>query len=242
MRRARFLFWLDIILLLAFALLEEPAPTGLPAHEWLGIGLILLIGLHLLVNWRWITNALSRLATNTRRARVNATLNAALFVSMVFTIFSGLMVSDVALPPFGFQPSTLRVWHQLHSFIGDLTLGIVGLHVAMNWDWIWNVTRKLWAHRFRLEVHGTRTLAQRLGIEDPGALLSRSVRLLGAAVAVSVVSLLLIEAAARARQPRRAERQWATPDLGEAPGEVGAQLLIIAGVALVGRKVLRLKL
>ena len=242
MRRARFLFWLDVALLALFALLEEPRPTGLPAHEWLGALLGALLLLHLLLNWRWITNALTRLRENTRRARVNATLNALLFVMMVFTIFSGLMVSEHVLPPLGVLPSTLRVWHMMHSFIGDLMLGVVGLHLAMNWDWITNVTRKLWAHRFRLEPHGTRTLVQRLGLDDGRAVAARTVRLIGAAVLVSGASVMLIEGAARARQPRRVGERWASPELRGLPGAVAAQLLFIAGFALVGRRVLRLKL
>jgi hypothetical protein len=52
MRRARFLLWLDVSLLLMFAFLEEPVTTGLFGHEWISIGFAGLLALHLLVNWR----------------------------------------------------------------------------------------------------------------------------------------------------------------------------------------------
>src|SRR6185437_1991289 len=50
---ASFLFWLDLVLLLTFALHQEPETTGLWGHEWISIGLAALLFLHLLVNWRW---------------------------------------------------------------------------------------------------------------------------------------------------------------------------------------------
>ncbi len=98
MRRARFLLWLDVTLLLIFAFLEEPVTTGLWGHEWISIGFAGLLFLHLLVNWRWIAAALGRYRLAARRARVNTWLNGALYVTMVFTIFSGLVVSRYVLP------------------------------------------------------------------------------------------------------------------------------------------------
>ena len=83
MRRARFLFWLDITLLLLFALLEEPVTTGLFGHEWISIGFAGLLFLHLLANWRWIAAALGRYRIAARRARINTWLNGTLFVTMV---------------------------------------------------------------------------------------------------------------------------------------------------------------
>src|SRR6267154_1083063 len=75
MRRARFLLWLDVTLLLLFAFLEEPVTTGLWGHEWISIGFAGLLFLHLLVNWRWIAAALGRyrLAVRHWRARHRTT-------------------------------------------------------------------------------------------------------------------------------------------------------------------------
>jgi len=57
--RARVLFWLDGILLLAVAVLQSPRMSSLAVHEWLAIAFAVLVGLHLLVNWRWIVKTLS---------------------------------------------------------------------------------------------------------------------------------------------------------------------------------------
>src|ERR1041384_2779471 len=43
MRRARFLFWLDVALLLLLAPLEEPVTTGLAGAEWGSMPLAVLV-------------------------------------------------------------------------------------------------------------------------------------------------------------------------------------------------------
>lgn len=241
MRRARFLFWLDLILLLTFALLQEPETTGLWGHEWISIGLAGLLFLHLLVNWRWIVGALKRYATHSRRARFNAWLNGLLYVTMVLTIFSGLVVSQFVLPELGLSASDLKIWRQLHAFIAGVTLVIAGLHVALNWSWIANVVRRWRGRLAHPEPVGHRSLLDRLGLESVPSTLGRFARLLGATALVCALSYLPVAAFARKHDPSVADR-WVNPDWGDIPGEVTVQLLVVAGAAVVGRYVLKIKM
>ncbi len=81
MTRARLLFFLDLCLLIGVGALQEPRRTSLAGHEWLGITFAVLIALHLVVNWRWIVTTLARVrAGESRRARINASLNGLLFI------------------------------------------------------------------------------------------------------------------------------------------------------------------
>ena len=239
MRRARFLFWLDVALLLLLAPLEEPVTTGLAGHEWVSIAFAVLLALHLLVNWRWITAALGRYRTAPRRAQFNAWLNGTLYVLMVLTIFSGLMVSRFVVPALGLGASTLQLWHPLHTVIASVTLGVVGLHLALNWDWIVGALRQ-WRSRRRLASH--RTLLERLGLDSMGRVGARFGWLLAVTAVVCGVSLLLVSAIAS--RPADISRLPNIPraDIGEAFGESSVQLLIIAVSALIGRTVLRIKL
>lgn len=242
MRRARFLLWLDVSLLLIFAFLEEPVTTGLFGHEWFSIGFAGLLALHLLVNWRWIAAALGRYRIAARRARVNTWLNGALYVTMVFTIFSGIVVSRFVLPTLGVAPSTLKAWVDLHTIVASVTLVIIGLHLALNWDWIKSVVRQ-WRARHHLPAG--RSLRARLDLDGAGRVLGRFGRLLAATAAICVVSFGMV--AAVARTPYRAadpspEARWRAPNFEDLPGEVSAQLLWIGITALVGRKVLRIRL
>jgi cytochrome b561 len=143
MVRMRLLLLLDVVLLVALALLEEPKFTSLGGHEWLGILFAALLVIHLVVNWRWIAATVARMrAGGSRRARTNAALNGALFVMMVVTVLSGAASSEVVLPLTGLAPSELAVWQRMHNLLSQLTLGVVGLHVALNWDWVMSAVRR----------------------------------------------------------------------------------------------------
>ncbi len=239
MRRARFLFWLDITLLLILAFLEEPVTTGLWGHEWISIGFAGLLFLHLLVNWRWISAAVGRYRIASSRMRINTWLNGVLFVAMVFTIFSGLAVSRFVLPTLGMTSSALRAWVRLHTVVASVTLVIVGLHVALNWDWIVSAVRH-WRSRHGMASH--RTLLDRLDLDRAGRVVGRFAWLVLVTALVSAVSFGLVAAVARARVAQGEENHWMTPDLEEVPGEVSMQLPIIGISALVSRKVPKIRL
>jgi hypothetical protein len=242
MRRASFLFWLDLVLLLTFALLQEPETTGLWGHEWISLGLAALLIVHLLVNWRWIAGALRRYRDNSRRHQINAWLNGVLYVAMVFTIFSGLLVSRFVLPSLGWASSDIKIWRQLHALVADGTLAILGLHVAINWDWIANVIRRWRRGAAHPEPAGGRSLAQRLGLDGVGRTSVRVGKLVGATAVVCGLSYLPVAAMARERDPRGPETRWEEPDFGDIPGELTGQLLLVAGAAVVGRYLFKIKL
>jgi hypothetical protein len=151
MSRARYLFSLDVILLLAIAVLQEPRRTSITGHEWLGVAFAALLFIHILVNWRWIVTTFGRIrASEPRRSRINAALNGALFIIMVITVLSGVAISEVLLPLVGASRSDHIAWVKIHSFFAGTALAIVGLHLALNWDWIAGMLRKRSNRRARV--------------------------------------------------------------------------------------------
>jgi len=137
MSRRAFEFWLDALLLVLFVLALSPRMTGLALHEWIGIVFGLPVVVHLLLSWTWITGAIRRVfASAGSRARVNLLLNATLFVLIAVEIVSGVAISQVAGPSLGFATINDRSWRALHNQTLNLTHLVVGLHVAMNWQWI----------------------------------------------------------------------------------------------------------
>ena len=123
MTRARYLFSLDLILLLSVAVLQEPRRTSIAGHEWLGAAFSALIVVHILVNWRWIITTLRRIrSTEPRRSRINAVLNGALFVVMVITVLSGMAISEVLLPLLGIARSDHFAWMKIHGFFAGTSL------------------------------------------------------------------------------------------------------------------------
>lgn len=238
MQRARFLFWFDLVLLVLVVLLQAPRPTGLAAHEWLGIAIAPLLALHLLVNWRWIVKTLHRLRANTRRARINAALNGLLYLDFVLALVSGIVISEVALPLTGLEPSDLAAWHQLHAFFSNTSIWIVGLHLGLNWDWVLNVVRKWRAPRNAEPLH---TLPQRLDLADAGSLIARLVRLGAVTALLCGAMLFVVDRTATAKERRRGRRDQAAR-LEAIPVEASLELLAVAAMVIVGRRVLKLKL
>jgi len=135
--RSNFVLYLDVALLLLFILLLSPNLTGLAIHEWLGLAFVVPLLVHLLFARAWITTTVRNFLTTRRwRTRVNFVLNASLFVLMVVEIFSGLEISQVALPLFGFAGINDRAWRALHNDIVTWVALIISMHIAMNWPWI----------------------------------------------------------------------------------------------------------
>jgi cytochrome b561 len=144
MNRNRIAVWLDPILLLLTCSLMVTSFTGVPWHEWLSIGLAILLLLHLLLQWPWIANRARRLAKPGQwRNRINYAINFGLFASMVATMQSGLVISRVAMPAFFPDWTGDRRWGAIHGYASSVLVIMVGLHIAMNWDWIRNEARRL---------------------------------------------------------------------------------------------------
>ena len=136
--------FVDLAIFLAFLVAMAPRFSGIPVHEWLGIVFGAAIITHLLLHWQWIVEVTRRfLGTAQWSARVNYVLNALLFVDVTVVIFTGLLISQAALPALGIPVALGGPWHMLHTFSANLFVFIVGLHVALHWQWIVNMVKRL---------------------------------------------------------------------------------------------------
>lgn len=135
---------LDVGLTAGLLLLWAFPLTGLALHEWLGVALLFAILAHLLANWAWIEATTRRFFRALRaQVRFHYILNMVLFVAMTIVLFSGLMISVVALPFFGLHGTRSTFLTFVHILASDVLLVIVGLHLALNWRWVVNTARTL---------------------------------------------------------------------------------------------------
>jgi cytochrome b561 len=143
MSRTAFAFWLDVLLLLLFLLIQSPRITGVAAHEWLGIAIAVPLVIHMLLSWHWIISKARRLFVNgSVRTRINYAINLVLFIVMVAVIVSGVLVSRVVLPWAGIQTIYDADWFELHDSASNVLFVAIGLHLAMNWGWVLAAMRR----------------------------------------------------------------------------------------------------
>jgi len=136
-------FALDALLLAAFLIATAPRLSGIPIHEWLSIAFGAAIVIHLLLHWQWIVATIRRfLSRMNSQQRINFVLNTFLFIDVVVIIFTGLVISRVVLPGLGIETVRGGLWRPLHSLTSDIAVFIIGLHVAMHWQWIWSAIKR----------------------------------------------------------------------------------------------------
>lgn len=135
--------FIDLGVLTLFLLVSAPPLTGLAGHEWLSLIFIVPFLTHLTLNWKWIVNIfshiLNRLPGETRFNQIWDTL---LFTMMTFVIFSGISVSQKALPALGIHLKIDPFWRSIHTTSANLLLLMFGVHLAIHWKWLVNNFRR----------------------------------------------------------------------------------------------------
>ena len=133
MSKRRILVMLDACMFVLFTALLSWRLTGLELHEVIGIALIALILVHLVVHWGWVETRAIHAISRSRRRIGDLVLNGTLFIAMGTTLVSGVVISKVLLPN-TLAPGRYLQWHSLHESATTLTLLLIGLHLALNWD------------------------------------------------------------------------------------------------------------
>jgi cytochrome b len=127
--------------------LQTVSFTGLVLHEWLGLAMVGMVLAHLLLAWSWIASQSRRLfAVQSVRARINYFLNLSLFAAVTAVIFSGILISQKAIPALTgtkAAPDMDWRWDTLHNQFSQFVLLLAGFHLAINWDWALAAGEKL---------------------------------------------------------------------------------------------------
>ncbi len=129
--------FLDIALFTAFLITMDPRFSGLAIHEWLSLAAGATVIVHLLLSWSWIVEMTKRIfGKGLNGARINYILNWALFFDGILIMLSGILISKTAMPTLGIVLPTRHAWRTLHDMSANLALLIMGLHIALHWNWI----------------------------------------------------------------------------------------------------------
>jgi hypothetical protein len=133
----------DFIIFIAFLITTAPHFSGIPIHEWLSLALAVAVIAHLLLHWSWVVETIRRtFKTLPRATRINSILNTALFIDFVIITFTGIAISEAALPLFGIHVTPNFSWRRLHDQASNIGLVLIGLHIAVHWDWILSTVKR----------------------------------------------------------------------------------------------------
>lgn len=149
--RARANFAIDALAIVLYVVATNPASTGTPVHEWVGVCVAFVAFVHLASHWSWTVRTVKRLlGVAGRMPRVNLLVDTTLLVAFVTVVMSGLLVSRSALKPLGWLVPENSVWHAVHSQSATVLLVLMGVHLGLHWGWIASALR----HRiFRPMLH-----------------------------------------------------------------------------------------
>ncbi len=137
--RLKITFWLDVTLLVSICALQTVRFTGLVLHEWLGLAVVGMVLAHLLFAWSWIFSHSRRFFTlKSIRARINYLVNVSFFAVVTAVIFSGILISQKAIPTLTGSKAAPDMdwrWDSLHNQFSAIVVMLVGFHLAINWEW-----------------------------------------------------------------------------------------------------------
>lgn len=134
---------LDIVMAITFALLMNPRVLdGLPFHEIAGLVIGVAVLSHIGLNYRWVVNTTKKIFDGKlpKKTRFSYLLNLLLLVSMSTIIITGILISRVVFPSLGSGES--HGIRGIHNLSANVTLALVGLHVALHWQWVMNMFKK----------------------------------------------------------------------------------------------------
>ena len=135
---------IDLGIFVALLVALEPSLTGIPIHEWFSAAFAGAIIVHLLLHWDWMVNVMFKFFKKLfHTSRLQFAVDTLLFVTMTAVIASGLLISKTVMPALGLSVIRNPMMQGLHSLSANATLLLVGVHFALNWNWVVSAVRRV---------------------------------------------------------------------------------------------------
>lgn len=152
--------YVDIFLFISFVLVNIPQATGIPFHEWISVLFIVPLMIHILLDWNWIVSVTKRMFGRLPgEVRFNHIFDLIIFIMMTLALMTGFVISEAALPAIGIHVTIDPFWSMMHDLTANLTMVLIGIHLAMHWGWIVNSFKRYFGRK------GTRAKATTQGAD-----------------------------------------------------------------------------
>ncbi len=120
---------IDVCMTIVLLFLMAYQVTGETLHEWIGIGMTVLVIVHQILNRKWYA-ALFKGKYRPYRT-VTATVNVLLLLSFALTAFCGMSMSGHAVPfLYGMAPVSFA--RQMHLSMSHWSFVLMGLHLGLH--------------------------------------------------------------------------------------------------------------
>lgn len=139
--RTKFDLVFDTALFVASAVAYAEDFTGLSLHEWFGIGFGVALLVHFSLHWDWVVRTTKGMLATTDRRRFMWLVNLALLGDLILCVGSGILISRFRV--FGVTFDSNEFWNNLHGTTAGVAIGMIGIHVGLDWRWISNAFRRM---------------------------------------------------------------------------------------------------
>lgn len=127
----------DLIVLVVYLVVANPALTGIGAHEWLGIAAFVAFVAHAAQHGDWVAETARTAFARPSLGRTGHFVLDALIVAAFMTCtVSGVLVSGAVLPALGLYADGFFFWDPLHAASAKVLLALLVVHVVAHWRWI----------------------------------------------------------------------------------------------------------
>jgi hypothetical protein len=142
-----------------YRVFDMPRYAWVDIHSWASLILLSIILLHIVLHWGWIVETLKRtgsyLGGPVRKVAEQYVSSVSLFILFVVDCFSGFvlwlvlprgsldyynMLSGAGRTFWGLQRN---VWLDIHVWLAVLIVGILVVHLVLNWKWVVGVSKKI---------------------------------------------------------------------------------------------------
>lgn len=127
----------DVVALVVYLVVANPALTGIGLHEWLGLGVLVVFLVHGAVHVEWILDVVRASRKHSSWTRTgNLVLDGLILVAFMVVTVSGLLISGAVLPTFGLYAPGYYFWDPLHAVAAKVLLALLLVHVVLHWKWL----------------------------------------------------------------------------------------------------------
>lgn len=127
----------DLIVLVVYLVVANPALTGIGVHEWLGIAAFVVFVAHAAQHGDWVAETVRTAFARPSLGRTgHFVLDALIVVAFMTCTVSGVLVSGAVLPAFGLYADGFFFWDPLHAASAKVLLALLVVHVVAHWRWI----------------------------------------------------------------------------------------------------------